>query len=77
MTKFGHCYFIYICHLVEFNSHLTGDPRSTEIGNDNSPSYRQRQMLLFFYKMGVHWYFRSAVKMADNTDNLFKYTVKL
>ena len=41
MTTFGHCYFIfflYLCHLLEFNSHLTGDPRSTEIANDYSPS---------------------------------------
>ena len=43
MTIFGHCYFIYIlCHLLEFNSHLTGDPRSTEITNDYSPSQQNK-----------------------------------
>ena len=26
-----------------------------------------RQMLLYIYKMGVHWHFRFAVKTADNT----------
>ena len=35
------CYFIYILSFtrvqLEFNSHLTGDPRSTEIADDNSP----------------------------------------
>ena len=33
------CYFIYILSFtrvqLEFNSHLTGDPRSTEIADDN------------------------------------------
>ena len=29
---------LYLCNLLEFNSRLTGDPRSTEIANDNSPS---------------------------------------
>ena len=30
-------------------------------------------MLLFANKLGVHWYFRFSVKMADNTDILSKY----
>ena len=30
--------YLYLCHLLEFNSHLTGDPQSTEFANDNSPS---------------------------------------
>ena len=30
-------------------------------------------MLLEVYKMGVHWYFRFAVKTADNRDKLLKY----
>ena len=30
-------------------------------------------MLLFANKMGVHWYFRFAVKTADNTGTLSKY----
>ena len=38
MTIFGHCYFLYLCHLLEFNSHLTGEHRSTEITNDTSSS---------------------------------------
>ena len=25
-------------------------------------------MLLYVYKISVHWYFRSAVKTADNRD---------
>ena len=39
MTIFRHCYFIKfydLFHLLEFNSHLTGERRSTEIANDNS-----------------------------------------
>ena len=45
MTIFWTLLFtLYLCHLrtrvqLEFNSHLTGDPRSTEIANDYSPSY--------------------------------------
>ena len=43
MTMFGHyvILFIYLSFTrvqLEFNSHLTGDPRSTEITDDNSPS---------------------------------------
>ena len=30
-------------------------------------------MLLFIYKIGVHWYFRFAIEMADNRDILQKY----
>ena len=30
-------------------------------------------MLLFADKMGVHWYFRFAVNMADNRDISSKY----
>ena len=30
-------------------------------------------MLLYIYKMGVHWYFRFAVKTADNRDKMLKY----
>ena len=30
-------------------------------------------MLLYIYKMGIHWYFRFAVKMADNRDKMLKY----
>ena len=30
-------------------------------------------MLLFIYKLGVHWYFRFVVKTADNRDKLLKY----
>ena len=30
-------------------------------------------MLLFIYKMGVHWYFRFAVETADNRNTLRKY----
>ena len=26
-------------------------------------------MLLYIYKMGVHWYFRFAVKTTDNRDS--------
>ena len=37
-------FYLYLCHLLEFNSHLTGDPRSTEITNDYSPS------------TGLYWY---------------------
>ena len=33
----------------------------------------QGQMLLFIYKMGIHWYFRFAVETADNRDILRKY----
>ena len=29
---------LYLCHLLEFNSDLTGDPRSTEIAYDYSPN---------------------------------------
>ena len=32
-------FYLYLCDLLEFNSHLTGDPRSTEITNDYSPSH--------------------------------------
>ena len=31
-------FYLYLCHLLEFNSHLTGYPRSTEITNDYSLS---------------------------------------
>ena len=31
-------FYLYLCHLLEFNSHLTGDPRSIEIANDYSPT---------------------------------------
>ena len=31
-------FYLYFCHLLEFNSHLTGDPRSTKIADDNSPN---------------------------------------
>ena len=30
-------------------------------------------MLLYTYKMGVHWYFRFAVKTADSRDKMIKY----
>ena len=30
-------------------------------------------MLLYIYKMGVHWYFQFAVKTADNRDKMIKY----
>ena len=29
-------FYLYLCNLLEFNLHLTGDPRSTETANDNS-----------------------------------------
>ena len=29
-------FYLYLCNLLEFNSHRTGDPRSTEIANDNN-----------------------------------------
>ena len=32
-------------------------------------------MLLYIYKMGVHWYFRFVVKTADNGDKILKYKV--
>ena len=31
-------FYLYLCHLLEFNSHLTGERRSTEMANDNSSS---------------------------------------
>ena len=34
-------------------------------------------MLLYIYKVGVHWYFRFAVKTADNRDKMLKYTATL
>ena len=30
-------------------------------------------MLLFVNQLGVHWYFRFAVKTVDNKDELSKY----
>ena len=44
-------FYLYLCHLLEFNSHLTGDPRSTEITNDYSPIHnihRNKEMLITF-----------------------------
>ena len=29
-------FYLYLCHLLEFTSHITGERQSTEIANDNS-----------------------------------------
>ena len=34
-------FYLYLCHVFEFNPHLTGERRSTEIANDNSSSNEQ------------------------------------
>ena len=34
-------------------------------------------MLLYIYKMGVHWYFRFVVKTADNRDKIANLISKL
>ena len=40
-------FYLYLCHLLEFNSHLTGDRQSTEITNDNNRSGYSILFLLF------------------------------
>ena len=35
----------------------------------------QGQLLLYAYKMGVHWNFQSAIKMVDNRDKMSKYKI--
>ena len=46
------CYFIYVFVIysvqLEFNSHLTDDPRSTEITDDNSPN---------LYPLDLHYFY--------------------
>ena len=37
--------YLYLCHLLEFNSHITVDPRSTEITNDYSPNVYHVRLL--------------------------------
>ena len=31
-------FYLYFCHLFEFSSHLTGEPQSREITDNNSPN---------------------------------------
>ena len=45
---------LYLCHLLEFNSHLTGERRSTEIANDNSSNdNKDAEYTCFCYKEHV------------------------
>ena len=46
MTIFGH-YYLYLCHLLEFNSHLTSERRSTEITDDYSSSCTNNRIWVF------------------------------